>query len=166
MGYEQVTDISTLQSRQDSIDGGWIESYNSVKSRHTSIDIDSILPSVIDRKSRGEVCGCDNCDSPLVSVESAATGDIVRVCRHCVNAIKLVSLIHKDRNIICIECRVKFNLDGMVAGAVHIGLAIEDGVFKDHPNQADGTVKPGLKSLITDGKVYLDPDTNSVRVDD
>ena len=104
--------------------------------------------------------------SPLVSVESKAEGDLIRICRHCIDAIKGASLVHKNPAVICYRCKVKRNPDGIVAGAIHVGMNIEDSTYIGHPDHVDGSVRPGMKSIIASGKVFLDSDTNEVRIDD
>ena len=104
--------------------------------------------------------------SPLVSVESKAEGDLIRICRHCIDAIKGASLVHRNPATICHNCIIKRNPDGIVAGAIHIEMEIEDSTYIGHPDHADGTTRPGMKSIIAAGKVFLDADTNVVRIDD
>ena len=104
--------------------------------------------------------------SPLVSVESKAEGELVRICRHCINAIKGASLIHRNPTVICYRCKVRRNADGIVAGAIHVGMNIEDSTYNGHPDHEDGSTRPGMKSIIASGKVYLDSETNEVRIDD
>jgi len=53
-----------------------------------------------------------------------------------------------------------------VAGAIHVGMEIEDSTYIGHPDHVDGSAKPGMKSIIAAGKVFLDADTNVVRIDD
>ena len=56
MAFAQVTDIATLTSRQDAIDAAWVADLNAAKTEHADIDFDDLLPSIIDRRSRGERC--------------------------------------------------------------------------------------------------------------
>ena len=52
-----------------------------------------------------------------------------------------------------------------MAGAIHVGMDIEDSTYTGHPVHADGATRPGMKSIIAAGKVFLDSDTNVVRID-
>ena len=56
MAFAQVTDIATLTSRQDAIDAAWVSDLDAAKAEHPDLDFDDLLPSIIDRRSRGEKC--------------------------------------------------------------------------------------------------------------
>ena len=57
MAFVQVTDIATLTSRQDAIDAAWVADLDAAKAEHPDLDFNDLLPSIIDRRSRGEKCG-------------------------------------------------------------------------------------------------------------
>jgi Zn-finger protein len=156
MSLVAVSDIAVLLDRQAAIDKGWVDALAAVKDSHPSIDFDDIIPSVSDRFSHG--LKCEECHCPTVGVESISAGDIIRCCRDAISAIKQVSLVHRNPAVICIHCKIKSNTNGIVAGAIHITMDIEDSVDED------GVTHLGLKSKIAAGRVSLDTETDEVIV--
>ena len=165
MAFQQVEDIQELINRQNAIDQTRLSELDHAKEEHPEINFDDLIPSIIDRKSRGEKCS-SGCNSPLVSVESIAEGDLIRICRHCINAIKLASLVHKNPNTICYQCVLKYTPDGIVSGAIHLEIEKEDSTYQGHPDHEDGTTRPGLTTMISRGKVTHDPETDEVKITD
>ena len=56
MAFERVTDIATLTSRQYAIDAAWVADLDAARAEHPDLNVDDILPSIIDPRSRGERC--------------------------------------------------------------------------------------------------------------
>lgn len=155
--FRAVADIDDLVSRQETLDReDKLGPLSALKASHPDVDIDDIIPSALERFSGGIMC--DICDCPTVGVESKSKGEIIRVCRDILSAIKMASLIHRDFEI-CIRCKIIKNPNGVVAGALHMTMDIED-------SEDDGVIKTGMRTRIAAGKVFLDSDTNEVRIDD
>ena len=158
MAFEQVTDINLLLDRQSAINQQWLDALDDTKRSHPDVDLDDANPSVVDYLSHGHMC--TSCHCPTVGVESKSQGDIIRLCRDLLSAVKLQSLIHRNANEICYFCKIKRNSNGVVTGAIHVTMNINDWTGDD------GVVRPGLESLITLNKVFFDLSTNEVRIDD
>ena len=159
--FEVVADIAVLVARQDAIDKVWADKLDGFSTSHPETDITDIIPSVLDRFSHGEKCV--TCGCPAISVESISQRDTVRICRDVLDAMKQASLIHRVSTEICYRCKIKRSASGIVAGAIHLTMGIEDRTVTE-----DGvtTVILGMKSRIALGKVYHDADTGEVRIDD
>ena len=142
-----VTDIQTLIDREAAINKSWSDPLDALKLSHDGTDVDDMIPSVLDRFSHGQMCSICHC--PSVGVESKSLGDTVRLCRDVLSAIKLDSLRHRNTTEVCLRCKIVRNPNGVVAGAVHIGMDIVT-----------------LTEIIAAGKVFLDSETDIVRIED
>ena len=110
------------------------------------------------RKSMGIMCS--ECNCPTVVVECISTGDDVRICRDFLSAIKLDSVSHRGRDhSICLRCKIKYNPNGVVAGAIHMEVVVED--WTDD----EGIVRLGFRSRLALGKVKLDAETGEIEIE-
>lgn len=157
MGFELVSDIAVLIDRQNAIDKGRSDELAACKESHPEIDCDDFIPTVMDGQSHG--IKCDNCGCPTVGVESISQGDIVRLCREILSAMKKVSLVHRRIDKICCHERMKLNPNGVVSGVLHFLVDADDSV------DDEGATHLGLNSLIALGRVSLDSDTDLVKID-
>jgi len=155
--FEPVTDIATLITRQSNIDKVCSDKLAAHKATHASMDEGDLIPSIVNRFSGG--VNCVDCGCPTVEVESKSAGALTRTCREGINLMKWASLCHKNAFEICYLCKVKTNPNGMVAGAIHLTMLIEDQV-------QGGVRQKGFKSIIADGLVELDTDTDTVMIHD
>jgi len=145
--FELVTDIAVLVKRETDGDMASAKAMINLKASHPDLNVNDLIPSVLDQFSNGNFCDVDG--GPTVGVESKSTGEIVRMCREVLSAVKMASLAHTHPDRVCYRCKIKRNPNGVVSGALHASMSIDD-----------------MTRRIADGKVSLDPDTNEVRIDD
>lgn len=151
MAFETVTDIATLVSRQQAIDKKCVDKRESCQVSHAALTFDDLIPSVIDRFAHGEKCA--TCGCATVGVESHTEGDIIRVCRDVVDAIKEASLVHDNPSTICYRCKIKRNPNGIIAGHVCFSLNIED-------DMTNGILRTGFRTRVAAGLIEMDADTD------
>ena len=134
--------------------------YDAVNARYPDINLNdmdgriiSLLPDVADVHP---VTG----DAIILGWNTRTLSNI-RVTKEIINAIKKKSIMSPTTDDeIFFACRIIWDRDGFVSGAVHSSMPIED--FLVDPSDAS-TRQKGLKTLITEERVSIHIDDDNVK---
>jgi len=88
------------------------------------------------------------CMCPVLYVQNLSTGDKMAVCRNFYSAIKLASVVvpeHTYTDSLCVNCLVKRNANGVIAGADHVTISVVN-----------------VQILIDAGRLHIDDETDKV----
>lgn len=158
-----VTDIATLKARQDAEDAKTISDAKTIADAHGEVLVREPL-----KLSTATVTAddCGSCGGPifLVGVVNNA-GRVEARCQCCINATASLSLVHTGlTRSICLNCHSTPGRDGIITGANHQEMMIED--RKRTNSDGSVTVFPGLKTRIAGGLVEIDDGTDIVLIHD
>lgn len=158
-----VTDLDQIQPHTSGLLDLELEAfYTQLKGTHP--DIDEIEPRRINEDSFGKKC--EACGAPVITSWSLVDDTTRPTCKNCVVALKMRGYgeFRGFRYLeipgwICIEAQVRIDARGYPVDVLHMDQPIEP------EKLGDGTMWPGLKALVADGKVEIDEATHLVTVD-
>ena len=153
-----ITNISELEALEQEFDSMCDTHCAEVKGLHANSHMDDYYPIVYDVRS-DEVC--EECNTAKIPSYNKVTKQQIKACVGCIEALRLVSIKHDpDDEMLCLACHIIYDDYGFIIGVNHSSRDIEDMVASD----GETTIK-GLKTLVAEGKVHIEPASKIIFID-